>query len=410
MSKDSKKALLTSNIRLTDTNGKSLRLLSLAELLNSAGFEVTLIVSECDSIMARKFSIIETKTDLRNTLSDNLLEKVFHYTKQFIKLLSFYAKFLILKVNCDIIVSSLVGPEIDSLFACMLSKIKRTPFVYDYDDPSPEIRMFFYKCGANDPRVKLSILSRNILIRNASLILTSAETISRQIAENFRKTKRVYTWYNLPKTDDIYINIDKNKNRLRRKLGLSTKSFIISYIGNVPNWGVETLRNILIDCAGNFKCDKNVLFLIIGGGPWEEYYRKLIKRLRLTDCILITGSIARRNALEYLMVSNVSFIPFGFNCASMHILPTKLFEAMALGVPILCARLPNLFQILGDDGIYFDDTHDITKKIRWCIMNQEKLDKISTNLKSKFFSEYTWEKRCLSLVNVLRGLQDSSSK
>lgn len=404
-----KKALLTSNINLTDSDGKSLRLLGLARLLHDAGCRVTLVVSECSSAAAKRYSIIETKAPLRDILLYGPLKRLFHYFRQSISLLSFYAKLLILGADYDIVVTSLVGPDTDSLLACMLSKIRRVPFVYDYDDPSPELRIAFFGVGINDPRVKLSLFTRNILIQNASLVLTAADTVRHQIIEGSKKTINVCVWYNLPEMDCV--SVSEDKKYLRQKLGLDSESFIVSYLGRVPSWGIEPLRNMLVDFAEDLKHDENILFLIIGGGRWEEYYRRTIQSLRLTDRILITGMNPRQKALEYLMASNVSCIPFGSSLASSHIVPTKLFESMALGIPVLCVQSTNYVRILGDDGIYFDGSaSDLSKKIRWCLMNQKKVEKISSDLKLRFVREYTWGKRSLVLENVFRSLLESLSK
>jgi len=407
--KSSKKALLTSNINLTDSDGKSLRLLSLAKLLHDAGFKVTLVVSRCNSTEARKFSIIETNSPLRDTLLDNFLHKMLHYLKQSIELLSFYLKLITLGADYSVVVSSLAGAETDSLSACLLSKIKRIPFVYDYDDPSPELRIAFFGCNTNDPRVRLSLFTRNALVRNASLVITAADTVRHQIIKNSRKEKRVYVWYNLPRMDHIHVSEDKEF--LKQKLGLKPNSFIVSYLGRIPSWGIAPLQKILVDFAKNFQSDENVLFLIIGGGRWEEHYGKIIKNLRLTDRILITGMRPRQNALEFLMTSNVSCVPFGSSLASGHIVPTKLFEAMALGVPVLCTRSANYVKILGDDGIYFDGSRsDLTKKIRWCSTNQTELLRISSELKSRFHRDYMWKKRSSILENLFKSLPEPPSK
>jgi len=404
-----KNALLTSNIKLTDSDGKSLRLLGFARILNDAGCRVTLVVSECSSTAVKGYSLIETKAPLRDILSYGFLKRLLHFFRQSIRLLSFYVKLLILGANYDIVVTSLVGPDTDSLLACILSKIWRVPFVYDYDDPSPELRIAFFGVGINDPRVKLSLLTRNILVQNASLVLTAADTVKHQLAESFRKTINVCVWYNLPDMNCILES--KDKASLRQKLGLKPESFIVSYLGRVPSWGIEPLKNMLVSFAEDFKHDEEVLFLIIGGGGWEEYYRRTIQSLGLTDRMLITGLNPRQNALEYLMASNVSCIPFGSSLASSHIVPTKLFESMALGIPVLCVESTNYVRILGDDGIYFDGSRsDLSKKIQWCLVNQKKLDEISSSLKFRFLRDYSWEKNALVLENVFRSLLKDPAK
>lgn len=397
-----KSALLTSNIKLTEYDGKSLRLLSLAEIAHKAGCKVTLIVDESNLRRAGKFQVIETKSPLRDTLGDDPLKKMRHSIKQLIGLLSFYAKLLLLRADYDIIASSLAGFEIDSMLACILSKIKRTPFVYDYDDPSPELRIAFYGCSANDPRVRLSRFTRNILIRNASLVLTASDSVRHQIVENFENAK-VRVWYNLPRMDGIRVTEDKQ--HLREKLGLKADSFVVSYLGRVPSWGIAPFADALKRFMEDFGPDENVLFLIIGGGKWEEHFCRIAKELGHAERLIITGMRQRQNALEYLMASDVSCIPFATSLASRHIVPTKLFEAMALGIPVLCSQSANYFKILGDDGIYFDgDTHGLTQKIRWCLANRKKLEKISYDLKSKFVHEYSWDKRSHAMENALRLL------
>lgn len=398
-----KRALFTSNIKLTDSDGKSLRILGLARLLSDSGCKVTLVVSECNSADARRYSVIESKAPLRDVLLYSPLRKMLHFFRQSIMLLSFYAKFLILGADYDIVVTSLVGPDTDSLLACLLSKIRRVPFVYDYDDPSPELRIAFFGASINDPRVRLSILTRNILMQNASLVLTASDSVRHQIVKVSSKTINVRVWYNLP--DMNLVMVSQDKRHLRQKLGLEQKPLIVSYLGRIPSWGIEPVRKLLTVFAENFQGNENVIFLIIGGGRWEEDYRRMINRLRMNGRILITGMRSRHNALEYLVASDVSCIPFGTSLASSHIVPTKLFESMALGIPILCVQSANYVRILGNHGMYFDGSaRDLTKKIQWCMTNQEKLDKISSDLKSKFLREYTWEERSRVLESAFRSL------
>ncbi len=399
----SRSALLTSNIDLTDHDGKSLRLLGLAKLLAEAGYTVTLLVAENSSEAAKKYSVFENGTRQRDTIGEDLLRKIRYFVKQLIGLLSFYLKLLISHGEYDLIGSSLAGFEIDSLLACMLSKIRRVPFIYDYDDPSPELRIAYYGCSTNDPRVRLSRFTRNVLSRNANLILTASDSIRHQMAQRLGGKKRIAVWYNLPRIDEI--SMTGSKLQLREKLGLKKGFFIVSYLGRVPSWGIEPLANLIIAFAQDFRHDDNVLFLIIGGGQWEERYRRIVHILRQTDRIIITGVIPRKNALEYLLASDVSCIPFAASLASEHLAPTKLFEAMALGIPVLCPHSRNFVEILGNDGIYFNgNLHDITSKIRWCLMNSSTLEEISPGLKSRFVNKYGWEKRSIQMENILRQI------
>lgn len=396
-----KNALITCNISLTDSDGKSLRLLNLANVIQNIGFKVTFIVNNCKSNEARRFSVIENNSPLRDTLLDSLIKKIIHYFKQSIKLISFYLKLLIVGTYCDLIVSSLAGSDVDSLLACILSKIKRVPFIYDYDDPSPELRIVFFSCSTYDLRVRLTIFTRNFLIKNSSLVITAADTVRHQIIKDFKT--RVYVWYNIPKFENV--NLLEDKKSLRRKLGLDPNVFIVSYLGRVPSWGISHLKKMIVGFAEKFQPNENVSLLIIGGGKWEEYYRNIAEKLGLTRRVLITGIQTREKALEYLMASDVSCIPFVSNVASNNIVPTKLFEAMALGIPVICIKSKNYVKILGENGIYFDGTcEDLFKKIRWSIVNKKELAKISSNLRLQFQLKYSWNKQSTSLKKIIESL------
>ena len=413
---NSKNALVTSNTNLTDTDGKSLRILNLAEILAMAGFSVSLVVSKCNSSKARKFSVIETQSNLRNTLRESMQKRVIGFFGQMVALFSFYAKLIFQDKKFDIVVTTLYGAEINSLFACVFSKIRRVPFVYDYDDPSPEIRMLFYGISKNDPRVRLSTFTRDVLVRNSALILAASNTIRSQILKSSGSLKRisnVHILYNTLRTSEIH-NM-ANKENLRKKLGLSQDSFIVCYHGTVPNWYILTLKNSLLHCVSTLKNDKRILFIIVGGGSmvggmkWETYYKQIFGRLGLSNRIIFTGNVPRQTALEYLAASDLSFQPFPPNCVTKHIVPTKMFEAMAFGIPIVCANLPNYFQILGDSAIFFDGSdYDLAERIHWCSQHEETLERVSLNLKKEFVLKYSWDRNHLFVETLFKNLAATS--
>ncbi len=78
-------------------------------------------------------------------------------------------------------------------------------------------------------------------------------------------------------------------------------------------------------------------FLLIGGGRrWREV-RDRIERMRLAN-VELTGPLAHAEALGRLASCSLSLCPFTRDPVGHGASPLKLFESLALGVPVLATR------------------------------------------------------------------------
>ncbi len=111
---------------------------------------------------------------------------------------------------------------------------------------------------------------------------------------------------------------------------------------------------------------------IVGEGPEESLYRKLIKKYKLEDSITIhpfTKNIQKYYSEAQVYVLSSRWEGFGL----------VLVEAMAHGLPVVSSDLPTSKEILGDFGLYFknDDVDDLARqlneatKLDWAKKSQE---------------------------------------
>ena len=125
---------------------------------------------------------------------------------------------------------------------------------------------------------------------------------------------------------------DKNpfivENNLRNK-------FIVLYSGSIgANSGVE----YLVDVAAITKSEK-ILFVIIGNGSKKQDIKRKVCELSLTNCIILPWQDAD-NLPCSLAAANLAVVTLSSE-SSFDAIPSKLFNYMSIGAPLLCLANPD---------------------------------------------------------------------
>jgi len=130
------------------------------------------------------------------------------------------------------------------------------------------------------------------------------------------------------------------RSRIRRELGLEGR-FVASYVGTL---GMAHAADVLLDAAdlaarSDAPDDARLTFLLAGAGAGRG---ALEDRLAARDPgnVLLLEKQPRERALELVAASDVSVVHLRASELFTTVLPSKLFEAMALGRPV----------VLGVDG------------------------------------------------------------
>jgi len=139
------------------------------------------------------------------------------------------------------------------------------------------------------------------------------------------------------------INVSTTTNEFKKE-----NEFVVGYIGSLTWWqGVEILVKALNEI--NHKCklylhNTNLRLLIIGDGPIRKIIEKLCKDL-FVNCN-ITGFVPHEIALKFLRNLDVLVLPRLRTPVTEFILPIKVIEALALGVPVIATK-HRIFESLG---------------------------------------------------------------
>jgi len=179
--------------------------------------------------------------------------------------------------------------------------------------------------------------------------------------------------------------------------------FNICYIGGITkNRGIDTLVQSCVELREKYPCIK--LYLI---GVYGEGVSKNLKDIIETSDFIILKQVPRKEIVDSFQDIDTFIMPYNPNVNYLNMIsPTKIYEYIGCGKPIICTKCESLIQIGKDDSIlYVDyDVEDFKRKIEFLIKNPQIREDMSKKL-IEIRSEYLWDKRAVDLHNAVKSLK-----
>ncbi|QTD37310.1 glycosyltransferase family 4 protein [Polaribacter batillariae] len=244
---------------------------------------------------------------------------------------SIYAGFFKTKGKFDVIVVT-SPPLFVGITAYVLSKLKRSPFVFEIRDLWPESAI---DTGVlkNKFIIKFAYWFEKFIYSKARLInvLTPAFRDKLVNEKQIPKEKVIF----IPNAADFSLakKVQQNFNatEFKRKLNLEDK-FVITYVGahGVANHLIQIIN------AAERLLDTNVVFQLIGAGMRKEYLIKVAEEKGLTN-VVFRDSVPKEEVFKYILASDVGASVLKKVDTFKTIYSNKTFDYMSCKKPILLA-------------------------------------------------------------------------
>lgn len=255
------------------------------------------------------------------------------FLKRIINFLSFFLSSFtlgaILTRRPDVIIGT--SPQFFcAVSAYLLSIIKRVPFVFEVRDIWPQSAV---ELGALRNRAVIRILEaiEMHLYRRAALIVIVAESTLPYLIEKGIDRAKVAIIPN--GIDDEYLaSASATPEAVRAETGTDGR-FIVSYIGT---HGMSHALGVVLQAAARLGDDKSIQFLFIGEGAEKAALKAQAASMGLTNVAFIDEQ-PRDRLLAFYRASDLSLVPLKRLPIFRKVLPSKLFELMGAGCPIVCS-------------------------------------------------------------------------
>lgn len=213
--------------------------------------------------------------------------------------------------------------------AYLLSILKRVPFVFEVRDIWPQSAI---ELGVLKNRIIIRLLEaiEMHLYRRAALIVIVAESTRQYLIDKGVDSAKIAIIPN--GIDDGYLaSATATPDDVRRETGLEGK-FIVSYIGT---HGISHALGVVLQAAGQLRDDISIHFLFIGEGAEKASLKSQAAGMNLSNVTFIDEQ-PRERLLAFYRASDLSLVPLKRLPIFRKVLPSKLFELMGAGCPVIC--------------------------------------------------------------------------
>ncbi len=288
-------------------------------------------------------------------------------------------------------------------------KLKKLPhrprIIYDVHEPFPEA---FRYAPASNPFIRLIQFLFSFYLKywelksseSYDLVIATEENVARKFNNYLHQDNRVDIVYNY--TDMYPENSDQPSEN---------KIYDAVYTGSIRSTrGVfEMIHAVRIARDKGFPC--KILFI---GPVFEKNLKKKILQLldqhRLQENILLMDPVPYEKIGRIYEQSRTGLIIFANNPVNRTILPIKLFEYMAFGLPVLSSNFGHMKRYTEKEeaGLTVNpsDPQDICDKLITLLTNQDLYRKCSINGRSAVNQKYRWQLMEEKLLAIYDRLLD----
>lgn len=197
--------------------------------------------------------------------------------------------------------------------------------------------------------------------------------------------------------------------QLRARLGVPPDRSIAVFLGSFRAWhgvGDFVAAGLRLLDAG-----ENVQMLLIGSGPERAATETAVGRWR--ERFTFAGSVEHDRVPEYLALADVGVAPFNtaphpaLRAAGFFWSPLKIYEYMAMSLPVVTAKIPPLDTIIrpGQEGALFreGDIADLAEAIRQVLHAPERAA-MGERARQRVVEHYSWQRHCIELDRTLQSM------
>lgn len=297
--------------------------------------------------------------------------------------------------------------SLNNFAGLQLAAQHRLPLVIEFNGSEPWIA----RQWAGGPLQYESVAQRieTMNLRYADLVVVVSEPMRDTAIELGASPERVLVNPNGVDPDRYHPAIDGAP--VRGRLGLAGKT-VIGFIGTFDRWHGAP---VLVDAVAKLLEERPALrtslaCLMIGDGPEYGEVRRRVAQQGLETVIHLTGRIAQEDGPGHLAACDILASPHVPNADGSAFFgsPTKLFEYLAMGRPVVASRLGQLGEVLEDQRTALlvkpGDAGSLAEALGRLVNDASLRARLGAAGRAQAEREHTWHRHTQRIVDRLATL------
>ncbi len=245
--------------------------------------------------------------------------------------------------------------------AWLVSRTKRAPFVFDVRDLWPDVAIAMGEIRGRSA-IRLTRGIERFIYRRAAAITAVTNAFVEVIAGRTDNRKTVMLVRN--GSSLVGMGIEGRALAFRQEAAPDGE-LLVGYVGQLGH--AQSLDHVL-DAAELLRDDGVPChFVFVGSGPREARLRQQVERRGLTNVSMI-GRVPQSEAVAWMQACDVLLASLGSDPVYESFVPSKIYDAMALGRPVLLSVPGESRSIVEDAGAgwYYEpgDAHSLAAVVQ----------------------------------------------
>jgi len=291
------------------------------------------------------------------------------------------------------------------VFAALVPKLFGARVLLDLHDPMPELMMTIFNVRSESWTVRIMVLCEKWSIAFADAVLTVNRTCEKLFVSRSCHSDKIFVVMNAPdetifKYSPVTIEGKWSNGKDRR--------LVIMYHGTlVERNGLD----LAVKALDKVKQTIPGAELRIYGPrtPFLDGVLMTVSENGLEKSVHYLGARSLEQLSEAIMECDIGVIPNRRSFFTEINTPTRIFEYLAKGKPVLAPRAPGIQDYFGDNAlVYFDlgDADDLAAKLEWVAAHPCEVGEI-TSRGQEVYLQHTWsrekEKLLKKAIDLLGG-------
>jgi glycosyltransferase involved in cell wall biosynthesis len=330
-----------------------------------------------------------------------------HPDKNFLRRLLFYGSFMVMGVlaalrakgSFDVVLAS-SPPLFVGLSGWLAAQTKSATFVFDVRDIWPKVAVAM---GAltNPTIIRLAEAIEQFIYQRADGITAVTDSFCEHIRETVGKQTPMQRIMN--GTMPEVFRQDERRDEMRERLGVE-KKFVVTYAGNL---GLAQGLPHILDAAEKLQSEDRVEFMMLGSGAVKNDLLKGAERRGLNN-VQFCDRVPLEEAAAHMAASDALLVPLEDHEIYQQFIPSKLFDSMASGRPVLLSVDGEARSILeeAEAGLYYpaEDGDALADRVRWLLNHPEKVETMGQRGRKHAQSHCTRSAQAQKLTSFLEEI------
>jgi glycosyltransferase involved in cell wall biosynthesis len=272
--------------------------------------------------------------------------------------------------------------------------------ILDQHDPMPELMKTIFGLNEKSLGIRLIRHLEKWSIAQANFVITVNAACKRLISKRSCLPEKIGVVMNAP--DEEIFPFREAKSYPART---PDSPFVVMYHGSLVQ---RNGADLLVDTLASLRKVIPAIELRIYGRS-NSYFEQVLEKARSLDllsCIRYMGSKTLEELVQEIEACDVGIIPNHRNEFTNINIPTRIFEYLALGKPVVAPQTPGIQDYFGPDSLFFFEAGNVKALAQRIleVYSHPELAVETAERGQEVYMKHTWSQERQTLVDLVGGI------